>query len=540
MERIDTFESDSMPRFELKHLAEFFWKSSSTKEEKTPIIKNAAKVPDNGSIAKESNMNGALESKSTYDSLIGSESNSGEEDPNGPPKMTLLRKLCFLLSLNGGVVYVAALLWWIPCRHPLCLSMQNWTVNISGQLTTNMEIKSTQLSTSVLFGIADDNGAHLASLEMANGTSSWNRSTDNILKNVFCDLDSFGDGTVNIPDCIVTAYNYIGAFNASNGTLLWERNITGPSDMTIRKVALAGKPSTGPLVMAISDEEMFLLMAENGTLISTLDLPCSWTLGLKLVGPWAAENVTAWTLVCEYGDSFEVWTFLEEEVLSLSEDFDEGPFRLLFSRGSGNSGSIDLAGDVTRTPNFLALSWADSVVMVTDQAPFHHLQKSWERRFGDTSAVTSIVSGHFTNPKEIQFAVTIQDGSNSTLHILESLNGSSEVTTSLGMRSVMSMEKIANGNRSVDTLVIESILPNEKKQNTSNFDTTPTTREYFTVKYLKKSAKFENIITADVYASAFSQLAEGAANLLIASQSPDSSTLLSRYVLISKLEDKCR
>ncbi|CAL1277958.1 unnamed protein product [Larinioides sclopetarius] len=272
------------------------------------------------------------------------------------------------------------------------------------ELTTNMEIKSTQLSTSVLFGIADDNGAHLASLEMANGTSSWNRSTDNILKNVFCDLDSFGDGTVNIPDCIVTAYNYIGAFNASNGTLLWERNITGPSDMTIRKVALAGKPSTGPLVMAISDEEMFLLMAENGTLISTLDLPCSWTLGLKLVGPWAAENVTAWTLVCEYGDSFEVWTFLEEEVLSLSEDFDEGPFRLLFSRGSGNSGSIDLAGDVTRTPNFLALSWADSVVMVTDQAPFHHLQKSWERRFGDTSAVTSIVSGHFTNPKEIQFA----------------------------------------------------------------------------------------------------------------------------------------
>ncbi|CAL1277957.1 unnamed protein product [Larinioides sclopetarius] len=476
-------KTSAMPRFELKHLAEFFWKSSSTKEEKTPIIKNAAKVPDNGSIAKESNMNGALESKSTYDSLIGSESNSGEEDPNGPPKMTLLRKLCFLLSLNGGVVYVAALLWWIPCRHPLCLSMQNWTVNISGQLTTNMEIKSTQLSTSVLFGIADDNGAHLASLEMANGTSSWNRSTDNILKNVFCDLDSFGDGTVNIPDCIVTAYNYIGAFNASNGTLLWERNITGPSDMTIRKVALAGKPSTGPLVMAISDEEMFLLMAENGTLISTLDLPCSWTLGLKLVGPWAAENVTAWTLVCEYGDSFEVWTFLEEEVLSLSEDFDEGPFRLLFR---------------------------------------------------------SIVSGHFTNPKEIQFAVTIQDGSNSTLHILESLNGSSEVTTSLGMRSVMSMEKIANGNRSVDTLVIESILPNEKKQNTSNFDTTPTTREYFTVKYLKKSAKFENIITADVYASAFSQLAEGAANLLIASQSPDSSTLLSRYVLISKLEDKCR
>ncbi|GBM49292.1 hypothetical protein AVEN_245398-1, partial [Araneus ventricosus] len=86
-----------MPRFELKHLAEFFWKSSTTKEEKTPIIKNSPKAPDNGSIPKESNMNGALDSKSTYDSLIGSEANSGEEDPNSPPKMTLMRKLCFLL-----------------------------------------------------------------------------------------------------------------------------------------------------------------------------------------------------------------------------------------------------------------------------------------------------------------------------------------------------------------------------------------------------------------------------------------------------------
>ncbi|GBM93969.1 hypothetical protein AVEN_106935-1 [Araneus ventricosus] len=244
--------------------------------------------------------------------------------------MTLMRKLCFLLSLNGGVVYVAALLWWIPCRHPLCLSMQNWTVNISGHLTTNMEIKSTQLSTSVLFGIADDDGGKLASLAIANGMLGWNRSADNILKNVFCDLDYFGDGSKDIPDCIVTAYNYIGAFNASDGAMLWERNITDPTGVAIRKVVLVGQPSTGPLVMAISDDGMFLLEAKNGTLVSTIDLPCSWTVGLRLVGPWTTQNATSWTLVCEYGDSLEVWTFLEEEVLSLPEDFDEGPFRLLF------------------------------------------------------------------------------------------------------------------------------------------------------------------------------------------------------------------
>ncbi|KAF8778885.1 hypothetical protein HNY73_015568 [Argiope bruennichi] len=533
-------EPKAMHRFELKHIAELFYKSSTTKEEKTPIVKNSTKVPDSGSITKESNMNGALDSKSTYDSLIGAHADSGEEDSDILPKMTLLRKLCFLLSLNGGIVYVAALLWWIPCRHPLCMSTQNWTVNISSQLATNMEIKSTQLSSSLLFGIADQNGGKLASLSMASGTIGWERNTGIILKDVFCDLNYFSDESTNIPDCIGTAYNYISAFNASSGAMLWERNITDASGVTIRKVVLAGKPSTGPLLIALSDEEMFLLVAKNGTLVSTIDLPCSGTVGLKLVGSWSAENASSWTLVCEYGDSLEVWTFLEEEVLNLAEDYDEGPpFRLLFSRGSGNAGSMDLAGDVTKTPNSLALSWADSVVMVTDQAPFHHLRKSWERRFGDTSAVTSIVSGRFTNPKEIQIAVTVQDGTNTTLHILETRNGTSEVATSLEWRSVMSMRKIASGERTVDTLVIEAISSNETEKNPSNLPSKLSRREYMTVKYSKKTPEFENIATADVYDSTFSQFAEGVANLLIASQSQDSSNVISRYVLISKPEDKC-
>ncbi|GFR14916.1 hypothetical protein TNCT_292861 [Trichonephila clavata] len=61
--------------------------------------------------------------------------------------------------------------------------------------------------------------------------------------------------------------------------------------------------------------------------------------------------------------------------------------------------------------------------MVTNQAPFHHLQKTWERRFtgplGDSLIVTSIVSGHFTDTKEIQIAVTVQDGLNATLLIIQ-------------------------------------------------------------------------------------------------------------------------
>ncbi|GFU66636.1 uncharacterized protein TNCV_3111201 [Trichonephila clavipes] len=99
--------------------------------------------------------------------------------------------------------------------------------------------------------------------------------------------------------------------------------------------------------------------------------------------------------------------------------------------------------------------------MVTNQAPFHHLQKTWERRFtgplGDSLIVTSIVSGHFSDTKENQIAVTVQDGLNATLHILETNNGTTEVTANLGMRSIMSMSKISGAKGQTDAIILESM-----------------------------------------------------------------------------------
>ncbi|GFQ88499.1 uncharacterized protein TNCT_730331 [Trichonephila clavata] len=72
-----------------------------------------------------------------------------------------------------------------------------------------METKSTKLSSSVFFGFSDESGGKLTSLSVMNGSVHWNRTTENILRNVFCDLNTFGAGNGDVPDCIVTAYNYI-------------------------------------------------------------------------------------------------------------------------------------------------------------------------------------------------------------------------------------------------------------------------------------------------------------------------------------------
>ncbi|GFY72996.1 uncharacterized protein TNIN_49991 [Trichonephila inaurata madagascariensis] len=296
-----------MHRFELKHIAELLWKGSTTNEERTPIISKDIKVPDSGSIAKESSMNEMSDSKSCNQKPVGTGDDSCEQQQGADvlPKMTLLRKLCFFLSLNGGVVYVAALLWWIPCKHPLCSTPQNWTMNLSDHtLTTNMETKSTKLSSSVFFGFSDESGGKLTSLSVMNGAMQWNRTTENILRNVFCDLNTFGAGNDDVPDCIVTAYNYIGAFNASTGHTLWERNITNPSDETIHIVASAKNTSKGSYILAVSDEYLMSFHSKNGTLMSVSEIPCSWTVDVKLVGPWQFDgNDTQWTLICEFGDS---------------------------------------------------------------------------------------------------------------------------------------------------------------------------------------------------------------------------------------------
>ncbi|GFY54161.1 uncharacterized protein TNIN_382931, partial [Trichonephila inaurata madagascariensis] len=146
----------------------------------------------------------------------------------------------------------------------------------------------------------------------------------------------------------------------------------------------------------------------------------------------------------------------------------------------------------------------------------------------------SIVSGHFTDTKENQIAVTVQDGLNATLHILETKNGTTEVAANLGMRSIMSMSKIPGGKGQTDAIILESVsqMNSEKKRGSSD-STMPkiTPREYFSAKYRNKRMVFERIVTAEVYASTVNQMSDGAANLLIASRNPDYDTVINRYVV---------
>ncbi|GFU66649.1 uncharacterized protein TNCV_3111331 [Trichonephila clavipes] len=87
---------------------------------------------------------------------------------------------------------------------------------------------------------------------------------------------------------------------------LWERNITNPSDETIRIVASAKNTSKGSYILAVSDEYLISFHSKNGTLVSVSEIPCSWTVDVKLVGPWQLDNNdTQWTLICEFGDSVE-------------------------------------------------------------------------------------------------------------------------------------------------------------------------------------------------------------------------------------------
>ncbi|GFU66629.1 hypothetical protein TNCV_3111131 [Trichonephila clavipes] len=74
---------------------------------------------------------------------------------------------------------------------------------------------------------------------------------------------------------------------------------------------------------------------------------------------------------------------------------------------------------------------------------------------------------------------------------------------------------------------------NSEKKRSSSDSTMPkiTPREYFSAKYKNKRMAFKRIVTAEVYDSTVNQIADGAANLLIASRNPDYDTIINRYLV---------
>ncbi|KAG8191808.1 hypothetical protein JTE90_022801 [Oedothorax gibbosus] len=472
-----------------------------------------------------------------------------EEHLEKKPKMSILRKLCFLLSLNAGIVYAAAFLWFIPCRQPFCLMKQkDWAVNVSGKLTSNMEASpsSSELA-SVIFGYSDNIGGHLAAFSVADGKRKWNKRNDHVIKHVFCNLNHPEGSPEGISKCYLTGYNYIAAFDESNGHLSWEQNSTRLNGEVMHKIALSGNSKSGYHILGVSDKYLFVVNAKNGSLVSTADLPCHWTIDIKFLGPLKNHN---WVLVCEFGDSVEVWTFNEKDLLnsSIQSDVDakskpaeDQKFQLLFKRSSAkNSESIDLGGDVTRIGDSLVLSWADMVSMVTAQAPSQPT-RLWEvRKWGAAHphSVTSIISGSFTKVNKIQIAVAVKDGYNTTIHILDATNGTSVLETNLGSRSVMSMEKINGENGEPDVIVIESVSKMKSNVDLSTSEVMlPTSRAYFTIQYSGKNVTYQNIASTEVSESLLIPHSHGYASLILASTDLNGKNLLKRFVITSKQQE---
>ncbi|KFM82601.1 hypothetical protein X975_11954, partial [Stegodyphus mimosarum] len=192
---------------------------------------------------------------------------------------------------------------------------------------------------------------------------------------------------------------------------------------------------------------------------------------------------------------------------------------------------MDLACDVTMTPDYLALSWANIVVMVTVQAPFHQLRKSWERRFLDPygyhPTVTCIVNGSFTDANNNEIAVAVQQGSNVTIHILDCLNGSSIASSELGRGRVLSMKPVKKAKDQTDALLVEMDFPES-----SNASNAQTSRIYHLVQYEGRDGSVRILVTSGaVFNSVIDTSAEGMADLLLVSRTESGDTILKRHFI---------
>lgn len=78
---------------------------------------------------------------------------------------------------------------------------------------------SSEEMSSVIFGYSDENGGNLASFSTSDGKMEWNERTNHVLRHVFCNFNHLGESIDGIPKCVVTAYNYIAAFDDSNGEI---------------------------------------------------------------------------------------------------------------------------------------------------------------------------------------------------------------------------------------------------------------------------------------------------------------------------------
>ncbi|KFM68283.1 hypothetical protein X975_12432, partial [Stegodyphus mimosarum] len=293
------YVSTVMHRLELKRVVEFFWRSSAA-DEKTPLTRKASTVTDNGTIAKDLKMDKVAEgTANSYENFP--DGGNCEKESENSNEMSILRKICFFLSLNVGVLYVVVLAWILPCRESICSSTQkDWELNLtSALLTTDLKIiREANAPSMAIIGFADDSGGNLMGIAMPNGEISWNKSIEFIPRHVFCNYDKTSKiGEESHPDCIVTAYNIMRAFSALNGSTIWQHDLSSQDGEFIYDILQKNEA----YLLTLSDQYISIFDAYNGSKISATVIPCIFPNDVKLSPPLSGDNSSQWILICAYG-----------------------------------------------------------------------------------------------------------------------------------------------------------------------------------------------------------------------------------------------
>lgn len=518
-----------MKKVELKGIAEFLWKGTPP-DEKTPFAHQNT-VPEHGSISKN------LEA--------GDNKSSGKEFPeDGDVKtlepMSIPRKLCFALSFNGWIIYFLMLGWVIPCRDSNCDTIFHdvFERNLTSiwPLTSLETFNVEGLPSLAMLGYASGLVLNLAAMKSVDGTFVWNSNLTFIPRRIQCnfemEFDANGDG---IDDCLLTGFNDVYAFNASNGFVFWQQNLPSEEGNIVSGFHPTKQHGKLTHLIGTCGDEVVVLAAHNGTKVTQKKWPCSSPFDIRIIPNVVNANFTFWSIVCDYGDKVETWGFREEDLLKRENSKSTGnarnEFTLLFNRESDSGGSIDLGCDVTSIPGGpLLLSWSDRVAMVTPEATV------WERRFAYPLTVASIQVGHFTNAKELQVAAAFHNQTNSVVYILDITNGTTVNSVILKDREAQTLDKVA-GDIDTDSLVLKSVYMNYTSNSLNNNMSDPMPMEktnYALVHFSNNALTVKEIVTiATVVGSTVNTRKNGEADLLILT-TRDGNALFHRYILNRK------
>ena len=512
-----------MKRVELKRIAEFLWKGTSP-DEKTPFAAQGT-LPDNGSFSKNF--------EADDNKKMGKEFPEDEDQKVEGP-MSIPRKLCFVMSFNVWILYFVVFGWIIPCRYRDCGSTATFADVLETNLSsiwplTNVETMNVKgLPSLAMLGYADGKDLKLAALATFDATFEWNNSVPFIPRNIQCNFansfDANGDG---MPDCLLSGYNDVLAFNASDGYVFWHRNLPSEKGNIISGFHPTSNRNNESYIIGVCGDKMVILNAKTGKKIAEISLPCDSPFEIMVVPNVISANLTLWSLVCDYGDVVEAWSFGEQDVLNRENSENKAnasEFALLFS-GSNSTGSIDLGCDVTPIPGGpLLLSWSDRVAMVTPEAT------AWERHFLYPLTVANIEIGHFSPSKDMQVAAAVHNGTNTIIVIMEMTNGSIIDSLTLENREAQSMEKIPGD---LDLLVLKSLDLNSTMPLIYNFsDPIPTAGTNFAlIDFRNGSFTVKDIVTTStIVGSAINTQINGETDLLVI-KTKNGNTSYQRYVI---------